>query len=51
MVLEWFELAGIDLVNFKYFIHRRRDKLASTCLFGLAKEFIATQIGLVGAKH
>ena len=51
MVLEWFELAGIDLVNSKYFIHRRRYKLVSICLFGLAKEFIATQIGLVGAKR
>ncbi len=50
MVLEWFQSAGIDLVNLKYFIHRRRDKLASACLFGLAKEFIATQIGLVGTK-
>lgn len=50
MVLEWFELAGIELVNFKYIMHRRRDKLASACLFGLAKEFIAGQIGLVGRK-
>jgi 2-polyprenyl-3-methyl-5-hydroxy-6-metoxy-1,4-benzoquinol methylase len=51
MILEWFEYAGIDLVNLKYFINRRRDKLASVCLCGLAKEFIATQIGLVGRKR
>lgn len=50
MVLEWFELADIELVSLKYIMHRRRDKLASACLFGLAKEFIAEQIGLVGRK-
>ena len=51
MVQAWFESAGIDLVNLKYCIHRRRDKLVSACLCGLAKEFIATQIGLVGRKR
>jgi len=50
MVLEWFELAGIELVNFKYIMHRRRDKLALACLFGLAKEFVAGQVSLVGRK-
>ncbi len=51
MVLEWFEAAGINLVNVKYYLARRRDKLASACLFGLVKEFIATQIHLVGTKR
>ncbi|HIJ71480.1 MAG TPA: class I SAM-dependent methyltransferase [Planctomycetes bacterium] len=51
MVLEWFRWAGIKPVSRKYFIHRRRDKLASVFLFGLAKEFIATQVGLVGTKR
>lgn len=51
MVLHWFELAGISLMSFKYIIARRRDKLASACLFGLAKDFIATQIGVIGTKR
>ncbi|MBA7646897.1 Ubiquinone biosynthesis O-methyltransferase [subsurface metagenome] len=51
MVLEWFELAGIELASCRYVMHRRRDKLASACTLGLAKEFIAGQISLVGKKH
>jgi 2-polyprenyl-3-methyl-5-hydroxy-6-metoxy-1,4-benzoquinol methylase len=51
MVLRWFESAVIDPSHVRYFIHRRRDRLISACLFGLAKEFIATQIGLVGTKR
>lgn len=51
MVLEWFEQTGIELVNCRYSMHRRRDKLASACTLGLAKEFIAGQISLVGKKH
>ena len=50
MVLEWFEQTGIELVNCRYLMHRRRDKLASVCTLGLAKEFVAGQIGLVGRK-
>lgn len=50
MVLGWFKLARIELVNVKYNMHRRRDKLASACLFGLAKEFIASQLALIGRK-
>ena len=51
MVLEWFESAGVDPVNVIYYLARRRDKLISACLFGLAKDFIATQIYLIGTKH
>jgi len=51
MVLERFELAGIDPVKVTFYLARRREKLASACLFGLAKEFIATQIHLVGRRR
>lgn len=51
MVLEWFELADVELVNSKHIMHRRRDKLASACLFNLPKEFLARQLIIVGAKR
>jgi len=51
MVLEWFKQTGIEVLNIKYIIHRRRDKLISSCLFGLANEFFATQIGIIGKKR
>jgi 2-polyprenyl-3-methyl-5-hydroxy-6-metoxy-1,4-benzoquinol methylase len=50
MVCEWFEQVGIELVNYMYIMHRRRERVASACFLGLAKEFIANQIGLVGRK-
>jgi len=50
MVLGWFEQTGIEPMNCKYLMYRRREKLVSACLFGLAKEFIAVQVGLVGRK-
>ena len=50
MVLEWFDQVGLGLCSCTYIMHRRRDKLVSACLFGLANEFIAGQIGLVGRK-
>ena len=51
MVLEWFDQVGLGLCSCTYIMHRRRDKLVSACLFGLANEFIAGQIGLVGRKR
>lgn len=50
MVLEWFDALGIRPICCNYYISRRRHKLLSACLFGLAKEFIASQIGLVGRR-
>jgi len=50
MVQNWFEQVDIEVLNSRYLMHRRRDKLASACLLGLAKEFIAEQITLVGKK-
>jgi len=50
MVLEWFQQTDLELLRFHYSIPGRRNRLISACLFGLTREFIATQIGLVGQK-
>ena len=50
MVLEWFELAGLRTTFLKYVIPRRRYRLISAALFGLFREFMATQILAVGRK-
>ena len=50
MVLEWFEQVGLELSACRCIIWRRRYKLISACLFGLAKEFIASQVCLIGKK-
>jgi 2-polyprenyl-3-methyl-5-hydroxy-6-metoxy-1,4-benzoquinol methylase len=50
MVLEWFELAGLQKTFLKYVIPRRRDRLISAALLGLLREFMATQILTVGRK-
>lgn len=50
IVLEWFEQVGLGLCSCTYIIYRRRDKLISALLLGLAREFIASQIVLVGRK-
>jgi len=49
-VLEWLEKVGLELTTFHYGIPGRRNRVFSACLFGLAREFIATQIGLVARK-
>ena len=51
MVEQWFDSAGIRVVDCRYIIHGMIDKLASACLLGFAKEFVAYQICLVGRKH
>lgn len=51
MVQEWFEQAGIELVNYKYINNRKKAKLISACFLWLAQEFTAVQIGLVGQKN
>ncbi|MBC2722684.1 MAG: class I SAM-dependent methyltransferase [Desulfosporosinus sp.] len=50
MVLEWFDQAGLSVLSCRYSIWGRRYKLLSACLFGLAREFIANQIGLIARK-
>jgi len=50
MVLEWLELAGVRLSIFKYCISGRRNRLVSTVLLGMFREFMATQIVVVGRK-
>lgn len=49
-VLEWFEKVGLVLTNYHYSIPGRRNRLISACLFGLVREFMATQIGFVARK-
>lgn len=50
MVLEWFEKLGLETVICKSCVGRRRDKLISRCLLGLAKEFLGVQVLAVGKK-
>jgi len=50
LVLRWFEQLGLRVVQSKYIIYRRRDKLISALSGGLADEFVAVQIGLVAKK-
>lgn len=50
MVLEWFELAGVRLTFLKYCIPGRRNRLVSAALLGMFREFIATQIVVIGTK-
>jgi 2-polyprenyl-3-methyl-5-hydroxy-6-metoxy-1,4-benzoquinol methylase len=50
MVIEWFELAGLRKVLVKYVIPRRRDRLISAVSLGLFREFLATQILVVGRR-
>lgn len=51
MVIEWLDQAGLVLTSYHYSIPGRRNRLISACLFGLAREFIAAQIGLVARKQ
>ncbi len=48
--LDWFEKVGLVLMNYHYSIPGRRNRLISVCLFGLVREFMANQIGLVARK-
>ncbi len=50
MVLDWFDQVGLGVMSCSYSIWRRRYKLLSACLFGLAREFIAPQIVLIARK-
>ena len=50
MVLEWFDQVGLRVLSCTYGIWGRRSRLISTCLLGLAREFIAHQIVLIGRK-
>jgi len=50
MVLDWFDQLSLRLCSCTYIIHRRRNKLMSALLLGLAREFIASQVSLVGRK-
>ncbi|MGB2809079.1 MAG: class I SAM-dependent methyltransferase [Sedimentisphaerales bacterium] len=51
MVLEWFEQAGLNLVQWKYLNNRKKAKLISACFLWLAQEFTAVQIGVIGKKE
>ena len=50
MVLAWLNEVGLSNVNLNYIIHSRRYRFLSACLWGLAREFIASQIGVVADK-
>ena len=50
MVIEWFSQVGLDISSYHYGISGRRNRLISACLFGLAREFMATQVVLIARK-
>jgi 2-polyprenyl-3-methyl-5-hydroxy-6-metoxy-1,4-benzoquinol methylase len=50
-VLDWFDKAGLTLVRCDYIFWGRKSRLISACLFGLAREFLAAQIGIVARKQ
>ena len=50
MVLEWFKWAGLEPLLCDKVIFRRREKLISACFLGLARDFLARQILIVGRK-
>jgi 2-polyprenyl-3-methyl-5-hydroxy-6-metoxy-1,4-benzoquinol methylase len=51
MVQDWFKQSGLEVVSVRHIIHGRKNKIISSCTFGLLKEFIAEQIGIVGKKR
>lgn len=51
MVLRWFSAAGLVPAHIEYRIQRRRDKLINLLSFGLLREFLATQIIVVGLNR
>lgn len=50
LVIEWFDEVGIEPVLCNYHISRRRDKLISLVSFGFLREFLGSQILVVGKK-
>jgi 2-polyprenyl-3-methyl-5-hydroxy-6-metoxy-1,4-benzoquinol methylase len=51
MVLEWFRDTGLEPIQSRYIISGRKRRLLSACLLGLAREFIASQVALIGTKR
>lgn len=49
-VEHWVRDAGFSVTKTDYVMHRRRERLVSTLSCGLLREFLATQILVVGAR-
>lgn len=50
MALKWLKDLNLEVISVKHIIYGRKNKIISNCLFGLAKEFLAEQISIVGKK-
>jgi len=50
MILQWFDQVDLELLKYRYGIPGRRNRLVSAALLGMLREFIATQIVVVGKK-
>ena len=50
MLLQWFEKTGLMPVIFRYGIGGLRNKFISACFLGLLREFLASQLFIVGKK-
>ncbi len=50
MVRSWFEAFDIDEQRHKHVMHRRRERYLSKALLGLADDFLASQVLVVGMR-
>ena len=50
MIEEWFAGVGLAVNEVEYIIYRRRDQLFSRIVFGLFREFLASQVIIVGHR-
>ncbi len=51
MIEEWFAGVGLAVTKIEYRIYRRRDRLLSMLSFGWLREFLASQVIIVGQGH
>ncbi len=51
MVLRWIKAANLTFSSCRYSMHWRRHKVLSALTLGLARDFIAPQIGIVAHKE
>lgn len=50
MVEEWISSVGLERLDIKYRMNRRREVWLSACLLGLAREFLASQVIVTARK-
>ena len=48
MVRDWFAATGVEEVECRHTMHKRRERLVSRFTFGLLDDILASQVMLVG---